>query len=177
MCTPSARPQKSRCTSTVFKKCFMLSHKIDPRKRRKQKNGLIKCHAKILYGRCAAEKCYNYCAQSGFMRRARARALLPFRPWIQGLGQGPARFRDDPDCCMARSRARGAFRSMRFGGSSDVGRGGAQSPFSDPSDVTKHLTVSPLADPPAHSRYRSHCRRRHRRSHRRRAPLLRSDAT
>jgi hypothetical protein len=75
------------------------------------------------------------------------------------------------------ARARGTFRSTRSRGSSDVGRGGAQSPFSDPADLNNHLTVSKAAVLPAHRRSGPHCRRSRRRSHRRRAPLLRSDAT
>ena len=75
------------------------------------------------------------------------------------------------------ARARGALRSMRSGGSCDVGRGGAQSPFSDPADLNNHLTVFSPADPPAHRRCGARCRLRCRRSHRRRALPLRSDAT
>ena len=74
-------------------------------------------------------------------------------------------------------RARAAFRTMRLAGCIDVGRGGALCPFSDPADLTNHLTVLSPADPPAHRRYGPHCRHRHRRSHRRRALPLRSDAT
>ena len=73
-------------------------------------------------------------------------------------------------------RARAAFRSIRSGGCIDVGRGGALSPFSDPADLNNHLTVFSPAVPPAHNRYGPHCRRRHRRSHRRRAPSIRFDA-
>ena len=73
-------------------------------------------------------------------------------------------------------RARAAFRTMRLAGCIDVGRGGALGPFSDPADLTNHLTVFSLADPPAHSRYGPHCRHRHRRSQRCRAPPLRFEA-
>lgn len=65
---------------------------------------------------------------------------------------------------------------MRSGGCIDVGRGGALGPFSDPADLTKHLAVFSPAFPPAHNRYGPHCRRRHRRSHRRRVPSIRFDA-
>ena len=96
--------------------------------------------------------------------------------WGLQFKVSPMRFWDAPDRCMARSRARAAFRSMRSGGCIDVGRGGALGPFSDPADLTKHLAVFSPAFPPAHNRYGPHCRRRHRRSHRRRVPSIRFDA-
>ena len=82
----------------------------------------------------------------------------------------------DPDRCRATSFARVvAFRSTRSRLHSTAEEE-PRSSFSDPADLTKHLTVFQPTNPPTHRRCGSRCRLRRRRGHRRRAPPLRSKA-